>query len=132
MNTKRPTATGDLAENHRPPADQRLPIWRIGITGGLVGVLCCVGPTLLAMFGIISGAPALAWANNLYGNYAWWFRLSGLSVLALLVWIALRRRDQCSLAAVRRTRWRLLTVLAVAIGTYAVLYAVTTWLERFA
>ncbi|ORB53542.1 hypothetical protein BST40_08035 [Mycobacterium persicum] len=112
--------------------DGRLPIWRIGITGGLVGILCCVGPTVLAMFGIISGATALVWANNLYGNYAWWFRLSGLGVLALLVWIALRRRNQCSLGGIRRLRWRLATTLGIAVGTYAVLYAVTTWLERFA
>ncbi len=96
-----------------------------------VGILCCVGPSVLAMFGIISGATALAWANNLYGNYAWWFRLSGLGVLALLVWIALRRRNQCSLGGIRRLRW-LATTLGIAVGTYAVLYAVTTWLERFA
>lgn len=126
---------GEPEEAPAPPRSQegdRLPIWRIGITGGLVGILCCVGPTVLAMFGIISGATALAWANNLYGNYAWWFRLSGLGVLALLVWIALRRRNQCSLGGVRRLRWRLATTLAIAAGTYAVLYAVTTWLERFA
>lgn len=126
---------GEPEEAPAPPRSQegdRLPIWRIGITGGLVGILCCVGPTVLAMFGIISGATALAWANNLYGNYAWWFRLSGFGVLALLVWIALRRRNQCSLGGVRRLRWRLATTLAIAAGTYAVLYAVTTWLERFA
>lgn len=124
--------TGDLAQKRRSPADGRLPIWRIGITGGLVGILCCAGPTVLALFGIISATTALAWANNLYGNYAWWFRLGGLGALALLVWIALRRRNQCSIGAIRRLRWRLATVLAIAAGTYAMFYAVTTWLERFA
>lgn len=115
-----------------PGESGRLPVWRIGITGGVVGILCCVGPTVLAAFGIISGATALAWANNLYGNYAWWFRLTGLGVLVLLAVIALRRRDHCSLGGVRRLRWRLATMVAIAVATYAVLYAVTTWLERFA
>lgn len=55
--------------------DSKLPVWRIGITGGLVGILCCAGPTVLALFGIVSATTALAWSNNLYGNYAWWFRL---------------------------------------------------------
>jgi hypothetical protein len=128
----KPTGTEDLAEKHRPAADRRLPMWRIGITGGVVGILCCAGPTVLALFGIISATTALAWANNLYGNYAWWFRLGGLGALALLVWIALRRRNQCSIGAIRRLRWRLATVLAIATGTYVLLYAVTTWLERFA
>lgn len=129
---KRPTVTEDLAENRRSALNSRLPMWRIGITSGLVGILCCVGPTVLAALGIISGATALAWANNLYGNYAWSFRLGGLGALALLVWAALRRRNQCSLAGIRQIRWRLVTVLAIAAGTYTVLYAVTTWLERFA
>ncbi|GAC1652981.1 MAG: hypothetical protein NVS4B6_29470 [Mycobacterium sp.] len=110
----------------------RLPIWRIGITGGLVGILCCVGPTVLAVIGIVSAGTAFAWANNLYDNYSWWFRLGGLAVLGVLVWLSLRRRNQCSITAVRRLRWRLITVLAIAVGTYAVLYGLTTWLGTFA
>ena len=110
----------------------RLPVWRMGLTGGLVGILCCVGPTVLALLGIVSAGTAFAWATNLYDNYAWWFRLGGLAVLALLVWVALRRRDQCSVAGVRRRRWRLLAVLGVAVGTYVVLYALTTWLGTLA
>jgi hypothetical protein len=109
-----------------------LPVWRIGITGGIVGILCCVGPTVLGLFGIISAATAFAWANNLYDNYAWWFRLGGLAVMGALVWISLRRQRQCSIAGMRRRRQRLLAVLAIAAATYAVLYAVTTWLGTFA
>jgi hypothetical protein len=44
----------------------------------------------------------------------------------------LRRRNQCSIAGLRRWRWRLLGVVAVAVGTYAALYAVTTWLGTLA
>ncbi|QUR66271.1 hypothetical protein [Mycobacterium spongiae] len=116
----------------RRSAERRLPMWRIGIAGGFVGILCCVGPTILALLGIISATTALAWSTDLYDNYAWWFRLGGLAVLALLVWVALRRRNQCSIDGIRRLRWRLVTVLAIAVGTYAALYAFTTWLERFA
>lgn len=109
-----------------------LPMWGIGFASGLVGILCCVGPTVLAVFGIISAGTAFVWANDLYDNYAWWFRLGGVAVLGLLVWVSLRRRNQCSLAGVRQRRWRLLGVLAVAVGTYVALYAVTTWLGGFA
>ena len=48
------------------------------------------------------------------------------------MWVALRRRNQCSVAGVRRWRWRLLAVLGVAVGTYVALYALTTWLGTFA
>lgn len=113
------------------PSD-RLPVWRIGITGGLVGILCCIGPTLLALFGIVSAGTAFVWANDLYDNYAWWFRLGGLAVLAALTWVALRRRNQCSIAGVRRLRWRLLATFAVAVTTYIALSALTTWLGTLA
>jgi hypothetical protein len=110
----------------------RLPIWRVGLAGGLVGILCCVGPTVLALLGIISAATAFAWATDLYDNYAWSFRLGGLAVLVVLVWWSLRRRNQCNVVGLRRWRWRLLGVLAVAVGTYVVLYGLTTWLGTFA
>jgi hypothetical protein len=113
------------------PSDP-LPVWRIGITGGVVGILCCVGPTVLAVFGIVSAGTAFVWANNLYDNYALWFRLGGLAVLIALTWVALRRRNHCSIDGVRKLRWRLLGIAAVAVGTYAALYALTTWLGTFA
>lgn len=62
--------------------------------GGLVGLVCCVGPTVLALLGVVSGATALAWGNELYDGYAWWFRLAGLVTLAVLVVVALRRRTR--------------------------------------
>jgi hypothetical protein len=123
-------AARETADRQAPT--ERLPVWRIGITGGLVGILCCVGPTLLALFGIVSAATAFVWANNLYDNYAWWFRLGGLAVLVGLTWVALRRRNQCSIAGARRLRWRLLSALVIAAGTYVALYALTTWLGTFA
>ncbi|MPZ83212.1 MAG: hypothetical protein GEV28_23590 [Actinophytocola sp.] len=119
---KTPTKTGT----------DRLPVWRIGLAGGLVGILCCVGPTVLALLGVVSAGTAFVWATDLYDGYAWWFRLGGLAVLLGLGWLSLRRRNQCSVAGMRRWRWRLLAVLAVAAGTYAVLYGLTTWLGTLA
>jgi hypothetical protein len=94
--------------------------------------LCCVGPTVLALLGIVSAATAFAWATDLYDGYAWWFRSGGVLLLAgLLVW-SLRRRNQCSLGGVRKTWPRLVLAFGVAVSTYAVLYGVTTWLGTFA
>lgn len=109
----------------------RLPVWRIGLTGGLVGILCCVGPTVLALVGLVSAGTAFVWATDLYDGYTWWFRLGGLTVLLGLVWLSLRRRDQCSVAGMRRWRWRLLAVLGIAVVTYGALYGLTTWLGTF-
>lgn len=110
----------------------RLPALRIGLTGGVVGIFCCVGPTLLALLGIVSAGTAYAWSYDLYDGYAWWFRLAGLGVMALLVWRALRKRDACSVGGVRAARRKIVVALAVAVGTYAILYAVTDALGRLA
>lgn len=132
-----PTSTGaDRSRLFPDPnpatANPAPPRWRIGVLAGITGILCCVGPTVLAALGIISGATALTWGNDLYGGYAWWFRLAGLAVLAVLTWWSLRRQHACSLAGVRRVRGRPLGLVGVAVATYAVLYALTSWLERFA
>ncbi|HEX6235261.1 MAG TPA: hypothetical protein VFZ63_19185 [Jiangellaceae bacterium] len=119
------------AETRRDYAG-RLPTWRIGIAGGVVGILCCVGPTVLAMLGVVSAGTAFVWATDLYDNHAWWFRLAGLIVIAALVWFALRRRNQCTVAGMHRARWRLVGTIAVAISTYAALYMLTTWLGALA
>jgi hypothetical protein len=111
---------------------RRLPALRIGVIAGLTGILCCVGPTVLALLSIVSAGTAFAWANDLYDGYAWWFRLAGLLVLGGLVLWSLRRRDQCSLRGVRDNWRRLALALGVAAATYVVLYAVTTWLGTFA
>jgi hypothetical protein len=84
------------------------------------------------LLGIVSATTAFTWANTLYANYAWWFRLAGLGVLATLVWVALRRRNQCSIAGLRRSRWRLLGIFAIAVATYVALYGATTWLGAVA
>ena len=115
-----------------PAVPQGLPALRIGVAAGVTGLLCCVGPTVLALLGIVSAGTAFVWANDLYDGYSWLFRLAGLAVLAVLVLWALRRRDQCTLGGVRRAWRRLALALGVAVGTYIVLYAVTTWRGTFA
>lgn len=113
-------------------SERRLPSIRIGVVAGVTGLMCCVGPSVLALIGVLSAGTAFTWATDLYDGYAWLFRIGGLVVLAGLLWWSLRRRDQCSIAGVRRTWPRLVVALGVAVATYLILYGVTTWLGRFA
>ena len=109
-----------------------LAVGRIGVFGGLTGILCCVGPTVLALVGVIGAGTAFVWANDLYDNYKWWFRLAGIVVMAIVVWRSLRRRQMCTLQGLRDVRSRLLMIGAIAVATYVALYALTTWLGTFA
>ena len=119
-----------MAESTRD--DIELPAGRIGVVAGLVAMMCCVGPTVLAVLGVMTGAAAVDLANGLYGEYAWHFRASGLLVGAALVYVSLKRRNACSIDGVRSAKLKLLGGLFVAVTTYAVLYAVTTLLGTLA
>lgn len=129
MSTSTDPATTDEGAAAKAPD---LPTARIGVLAGLTGILCCVGPTVLAMVGVVSAGTAYAWANTLYDGYAWFFRLAGLLVLAGLITWSLKRRNQCTLAGARRVWHKLAISLGIAVLTYAVLYALTTWLGTFA
>lgn len=111
---------------------RRLPVWRAGLAGGVVGMLCCVGPSVLALLGVVGAGTAYTWSIHLYDGYAWWFRVAGLVVLATVVGLTLRSRDRCGVARPRRPGRQWLAVLAVGVVTYGLLYAVTTWLGTFA
>ncbi len=105
---------------------------RVGIVAGATALLCCLGPAVLALVGVVSAGTAFVWANDLYDGHAWWFRLGGLMTLVLLLAVSLRRRDQCTLGGVRRSWRRIVLALGVAVTTYVVLYALTSWLGTFA
>jgi hypothetical protein len=113
-----------------PPT--RLAVLRIGVLGGVVGMLCCVGPTLLALAGIVGATTAAAWATTLYDGYAWWFRGAGLVTIAALVLVSLLRQRRCSLSGLRSARRVLLTLTVIAVMTYAALDCVTTALGHLA
>lgn len=101
-----------------------------GIVGGVTAMLCCVGPTVLALLGVISATTAFSFATDLYDNWAWLFRLAGLLAVAGIVWWGLRRRRACSLRGVRQSWKRLVGVVAIAVGTYVLLYIATTLLGQ--
>lgn len=110
----------------------RLPAFRIGAAAGLVAMLCCVGPTVLAVIGVLTGAAAFDLATDLYGDYAWYFRGAGLVAAALFVYWSLRRQNACSLGGVKAAARSLGLIVVVGVATYALLYAVTTWLGTLA
>lgn len=132
MMATKPIARPNRATDGAAAEPGRLPVLRVGMAGGLVGMLCCVGPALLALFGVVGAGTAYVWAQQLYGGYSWWFRLAGLAIMVGLVVIALRRRSACSLRGVRDHRAQIALMVPVGLTTYGVLYGVTTWLGSFA
>jgi hypothetical protein len=105
---------------------------KLGVVAGLVGIACCVGPTVLALLGLASVSFAVSLSNTLYYEYGWYFRGAAVLIGALGVIGLLRGRKSCTLRAARE-QWRLiLTVAATMVVAYVALYWLTTWLGRAA
>src|SRR4051812_20350503 len=61
VSTMQQTRPDESSADRRQRQDRPLPVWRIGLAGGLVGILCCVGPTVLALLGVVSAGTAFVW-----------------------------------------------------------------------
>ena len=98
----------------------------------LIGISCCVGPTVLALLGLSSVSFAISLSNTLYYEYGWYFRGAAVVLGALGVIGLLRARKSCTLRGTRQ-QWRLfLTVAAAMVVVYVALAWLTTWLGRAA
>ena len=105
---------------------------KLGVLAGLVGISCCVGPTVLALLGLASVSFAISLSTTLYYEYGWYFRGAAILLGALGVIGLLRGRKSCTLRGARE-HWRLiLTVAAAMVVVYVALYWLTTWLGRTA
>jgi len=91
-----------------------------GLGGGLIASLCCLGPTVAALFGL-TGATFLF---SMF-KYRPYFLAVGSVFMVAGVWLALRRsRQTCDAAQHRRNLWLL---PGVALLTFAVSYGALTY-----
>jgi hypothetical protein len=105
---------------------------KLGVFAGLVGISCCVGPTVLALIGLSSVSFAISLSNTLYYEYGWYFRSAAVLLAVIGLVGLLRARKACTVGGTRE-QWRLLlTVLVSMVVVYVALYWVTTWLGRAA
>ncbi|MEM1107317.1 MAG: hypothetical protein AAGH99_01350 [Planctomycetota bacterium] len=112
--------------------------WLVSLAGsvGLAGMLCCVAPAVLFMFGIMGGAYAISFANFFYeedgsaGVGAWVLR--GLAVAIGIGGVILYRRkqNQCSINPNRKKLNFALIIGGVAVlgvGAFFTLEKASGW-----
>ena len=112
--------------------------WAIGLAAsvGLTGMLCCVAPMLLFIFGIMGGVYAISFADFFYeptgeaGIGAWILRILAAFVAVVGIWRYRKAQNQCSIDPNRkRLNLILMTVLVAlfGIGTYLSLESLSSW-----
>jgi hypothetical protein len=104
----------------------------VGGLAGLVGISCCVLPTMLAAAGFSSVPFAISLGTTLYYGYGWYFRAAALAFAVLATLAVLRRRGACTLRSAPSQLPLFISVGVAMIVVYAALYALTAWLARLA
>jgi hypothetical protein len=111
--------------------------WGLGVAAatGLTGMLCCVAPMVLFMFGIMGGTYAISFADFFYsgdspGMGAWVLR--GIAVVMGVVGVMRYRtkQDQCSIEPKRQKKNLVLLVLLISIlgmGFFLTLDSLSSW-----
>ena len=108
----------------------------VAASAGLTGMLCCVAPMVLFMFGIMGGTYAISFADFFYqadgspGAGAWGLRVLAVIVGAAGVWQYRKQQDQCSIDPKRQqTNLILLAglVTVLGVGFFLSFEALSSW-----
>ena len=108
----------------------------VAASAGLTGMLCCVAPMVLFMFGIMGGAYAISFADFFYqedgsaGVGAWILRGLAVIVGAAGVWHYRKQQDQCSVDPKRRQKNLILLIALVSVlgvGFFLSLESLSSW-----
>ena len=109
---------------------------KYSLSAAITGILCCVAPAILFMFGLMSGVYAISFADFFYqkdgssGTGAWILRILALSVGIYGVYSFRKKQNQCSIDPKRKQKNLILLIIIIAIlgiGTYLVLEKWSAW-----
>jgi len=84
--------------------------------------LCCFSPIVLFLLGVSSLTVASSFADTLYGEYKWYFRLAGLLVLAIALFIYFRKKGVCTIDQAKRRRTEIINTILVSLFVSIVAY----------
>ena len=122
-----------------PHVEEPSPLrWALSVaaSAGLAGMLCCVAPMVLFMFGLMGGVYAISFADFFYaadgsaGTGAWALRGVAVLVGAGGLWMYRRKQDQCSIDPGRQKKNLMLVgglIAVLGIGFFLTLEQLSSW-----
>jgi len=98
----------------------------------LVASLCCLSPLILVLVGLSTVSFAASLADTFYGTYKWVFRIVGLILLGISLWMYFRRKGICTIDEARKRRTEIINIvslvlIASVIGYVVFLYGVVEY-----
>tara|TARA_B100001057_G_C22439834_1_gene790752 strand:+ start:43 stop:489 length:447 start_codon:yes stop_codon:yes gene_type:complete len=105
-------------------------------SAGIAGILCCVVPAVLFMFGLMGGIYAISFADFFYnedgstGIGSWLLRVIAMMIGAYGVYSYRKKQDQCSIDPDRKKKNLILLSLVIiffGLGVFLTLEKWSSW-----
>ena len=77
----------------------------------LFASLCCLAPIILVLFGLSTVAFAASLSDILYGQHKWAFRIVGLSLLTISLFIYFRKKGICTIDQAKKQRKKIINII---------------------
>lgn len=106
---------------------------KYGIMSALAGILCCVAPAVLFMFGIMGGVVAISFADFFYaedgslGMGSVILRIIGLSIGCIAFFKFRKKQNQCSIDPKRKKINLTLLIILLLIFGLVFFLAMDSW-----
>ena len=118
--------------------DPNLVKWGVkySISAAIAGILCCVAPAVLFMFGIMGGVYAISFADFFYkedgssGVGAWVWKIIALCIGIYGVYSFRKKQNQCSIDPKRKKKNLILLIamiLVLGVGLFLSLEKWSAW-----
>ena len=105
-------------------------------SAGIAGIICCVAPAILFMFGVMGGSYAISFADFFYnsdgsvGTGAWILRGVAVAIGALGIYRFRTKQNQCSIDPKRKKKNLFLVaflILVLGVGIFLSLEKWSSW-----
>jgi uncharacterized membrane protein len=125
-------------ETSVPQEDPNFIKWALKFAGsaGIAGILCCVAPAILFMFGLMGGIYAISFADFFYaedgsiGLGSWVLRGLALAIGLFGVFMFRKKQNQCSIKPQRKKKNLILMTiitLVLGVGIFLSLEKLSSW-----
>jgi len=106
---------------------------KYGIMSALAGILCCVAPAILFMFGLMGGVVAISFADFFYsddgtiGTGSIFLRIIGFGIGCIAIFKFREKQNQCSIDPKRKKINLILLVILLLIFGVVFFLAMDSW-----
>jgi H+/Cl- antiporter ClcA len=107
--------------------------FKFAASAGIAGILCCVAPAVLFMFGLMGGIYAISFADFFYaedgsvGLGSWILRGAAVLIGAYGIYLFRKKQNQCSIDPKRKRKNLILVAIITVILGIAIFLTLEKW-----